>query len=61
MQENMFLQQKTDVSPISNVSAVNSGCSPITHEGKSNNAMLQGINIVKQFRYKTRLLPNHIL
>ena len=41
MQENMFLQQKGAVSPISRVSAVNSGCSPITHEGKSNRAMLE--------------------
>ena len=41
MQENIFLQQKGDVSPISNVSAVSSGCSPITQEGKSRRAMLK--------------------
>ena len=41
MQENMFLQQYGDVSPISKVSAVNSGCSPMTQEGKSNKAMLK--------------------
>ncbi len=41
MQENMFLQQKGDsVSPISRVSAVSSGCSPMTQEGKSRRAML---------------------
>merc|ERR1719414_2697324 len=33
MQENIFLQQKAEVSPISRVSAVSSGCSPIMHEG----------------------------
>ncbi len=42
IQENMFLQQNGDkASPISSVSAVSSGCSPITHEGKSNRAMLK--------------------
>ena len=41
MQENMFLQQKGEVSPISKVSAVSSGCSPITQEGKSNKAILE--------------------
>ena len=41
MHENMFLQQYGDVSPISKVSAVNSGCSPMTQEGKSNKAMLK--------------------
>ena len=41
MQENMFLQQKAEVSPISRVSAVSSGCSPIMHEGKSRRAMLK--------------------
>ena len=44
MQENMFLQQKGEVSPISKVSAVSSGCSPITQEGKSNKAILEEKN-----------------
>mgnify|MGYP007023204853 CR=1 FL=1 len=49
MHEKMFLQQKGVVSPISKVSAVNSGCSPMTHEGKSRSAMLQK-------RFKTTVL-----
>ena len=41
MQENMFLQQKAEVSPISRVSAVSWGCSPIMQDGKSRRAMLK--------------------
>ena len=41
MHEKMFRQQKGVVSPISKVSAVSSGCSPITQEGKSRSAMLR--------------------
>ncbi len=43
MHENIFLQQKEDVSPISRVSEVSSGCSPITQDGKSRRAILEKI------------------
>ena len=45
MQENMLRQQKAEVSPISSVSAVSSGCSPMMHEGKSRSAMLQNLYV----------------
>ena len=51
MHEKMFLQQNGVVSPISKVSAVNSGCSPMTHEGKSRSAMLEKKNICYPILY----------
>lgn len=55
IQEKIFLQQKVDVSPISRVSAVNSGCSPMTQEGKSNSAMLMGENKSQELVFQVQL------
>lgn len=41
MQENMFRQENCAESPISRLSAVNSGWSPMTQDGKSNIGILK--------------------
>lgn len=51
MQENKFLEQYGSWSPISSVSSVNSGCSPITQAGKSITDML--IEKHKMYRCRT--------
>ena len=61
MHENMFLQQYGDVSPISKVSAVNSGCSPMTQEGKSNKAMLKQWKLKKKKIQPTSLEKNPLI